>query len=112
MTDPLEAPSSLATKIQRGPAQEDLMPVDQRSQVRPDGIKGIEARWFSSTSSPTPDAQQQPGAKQPPTELQQQPHGDQQSKESIPKLKISLIDRLTSNICKTQPLPMTKWSPS
>ena len=51
---------SLATKIQRDPAPKELTPVSQRSRVRPDGTERIKARWFSSTSSPTPDARKAP----------------------------------------------------
>ena len=92
------------------------MPVNQRSRARPHSIKEIEARCFSSTPIPNPDAQQKPAARQPPLEPQEQPINDQQSRESIPKIKISLINRSTASTiktCKAQPLPMkknpTKW---
>ena len=57
--------------------------------------------------------QQHPEAIQPPPVLQQQPLDDQQSKESVPKLKVSLVDRTRASfdICETQPLPVMNGSP-
>ena len=51
--------------------------MNQNSRVQPDGVKGIKAIRSSSTSSPTPDTQQQPEAMQSPTKTQQQPPDDQ-----------------------------------